>query len=159
MAAVVQRRLAASRHRPTVDRSEHDHRQPRSAALPCRVGPSSTPTLPQPRGTRTLANRRHKALQAWRIPSRINALASTWRARAGWLRGQSQAMQQSPHAAPGSYGTDRRPPRRGGRRMMRLYHVPGSRSTRVLWMLEEIGAPYELTVMTREDRKTAEHIS
>jgi glutathione S-transferase len=28
---------------------------------------------------------------------------------------------------------------------MRLYHVPGSRSTRVLWMLEEIGAPYELT--------------
>ena len=41
--------------------------------------------------------------------------------------------------------------------MMRLYHVPGSRSTRVLWMLEEIGAPYELTVMTREDRKTAHH--
>ncbi len=35
--------------------------------------------------------------------------------------------------------------------MMRLYHVPGSRSTRVLWMLEEIGAPYELTVMKRED--------
>ncbi len=42
---------------------------------------------------------------------------------------------------------------------MRLYHVPGSRSTRVLWMLEEIGAPYELTVMTREERKAAEHIS
>ncbi len=42
--------------------------------------------------------------------------------------------------------------------MMRVYHVPGSRSTRVLWMLEEIGAPYELTVMTREDRKTADHI-
>ena len=41
---------------------------------------------------------------------------------------------------------------------MRLYHLPGSRSTRVLWMLEEIGAPYELTVMTREERKTAEHI-
>ena len=39
--------------------------------------------------------------------------------------------------------------------MTRLYHVPGSRSTRVQWMLEEIGAPYELTVMTREDRKTA----
>jgi glutathione S-transferase len=35
---------------------------------------------------------------------------------------------------------------------MRLYHVPGSRSTRVLWMLEAIGAPYELTVMTREGR-------
>jgi glutathione S-transferase len=42
---------------------------------------------------------------------------------------------------------------------MRLYHVPGSRSTRVLWMLEEIGVPYELTVMTREERKTAGHIS
>ncbi len=41
---------------------------------------------------------------------------------------------------------------------MRLYHVPGSRSTRVRWMLEEIGEPYELTVMTREERKTAEHI-
>ena len=43
--------------------------------------------------------------------------------------------------------------------MMRLYHVPGSRSTRVLWMLEEIGAPYELTVMTRADRKTDAHLS
>ncbi len=42
---------------------------------------------------------------------------------------------------------------------MRLYHVPGSRSTRVLWMLEEIGAPYELTVMTREERKSAEHLA
>jgi glutathione S-transferase len=41
---------------------------------------------------------------------------------------------------------------------MRLYHMPGSRSTRVLWMLEEIGVPYEVTLMTREDRKTAEHI-
>jgi glutathione S-transferase len=41
---------------------------------------------------------------------------------------------------------------------MRLYHMPGSRSTRVLWMLEEIGVPYEVTLMTREERKTAEHI-
>ncbi len=40
---------------------------------------------------------------------------------------------------------------------MRLYHVPGTRSTRVLWLLEEIGAPYELTVMTREERQTPEH--
>ena len=40
---------------------------------------------------------------------------------------------------------------------MRLYHVPGTRSTRVLWALEEIGAPYELTVMAREDRQTDEH--
>ncbi len=37
---------------------------------------------------------------------------------------------------------------------MRLYHVPASRSTRVLWLLEEIGRPYELTVMKGEDRRT-----
>lgn len=35
---------------------------------------------------------------------------------------------------------------------MRLYHSPGSRSTRVLWTLEEIGQPYELTVLGRERR-------
>jgi hypothetical protein len=75
------------------------------------------------------------------------------------LTATSHAMQQSPHAAPGSCGTDHRRPRLGGLRMMRVYHVPGSRSTRVLWMLEEIGVPHELTVMTREDRKTADHIS
>jgi len=40
---------------------------------------------------------------------------------------------------------------------MRLYHMPGSRSTRVLWLLEEIGGPYELTVMQPADRKTDEH--
>ena len=33
---------------------------------------------------------------------------------------------------------------------MRLYHAPGSRSTRALWTLEEIGRPYELTVLGRE---------
>jgi glutathione S-transferase len=41
---------------------------------------------------------------------------------------------------------------------MRLYHVPGTRSTRVLWLLEEIGAPYELTVLAREDRQRDEHL-
>ena len=41
---------------------------------------------------------------------------------------------------------------------MRLYHVPGTRSTRVLWLLEEIGAPYELTLMAREDRRRHEHL-
>ena len=40
---------------------------------------------------------------------------------------------------------------------MRLYHVPGTRSTRVVWLLEEIGAPYELTIMRREERQTPEH--
>jgi len=27
---------------------------------------------------------------------------------------------------------------------MHLFHIPGSRSTRVVWALEEIGAPYEV---------------
>ena len=42
---------------------------------------------------------------------------------------------------------------------MRLYHVAGTRSTRVLWLLEEIGAPFELTVMTREEEQTPEHLA
>jgi glutathione S-transferase len=37
---------------------------------------------------------------------------------------------------------------------MRIYHVAGTRSTRVLWTLEEIGAPYEITRVT--DRRTSE---
>jgi glutathione S-transferase len=40
---------------------------------------------------------------------------------------------------------------------MRLYHSPGSRSTRVLWTLEEIGAPYDVTILTREERRGEEH--
>jgi glutathione S-transferase len=40
---------------------------------------------------------------------------------------------------------------------MRLYHLPSSRSTRVLWLLEEIGQPYELTVMKGDERQTDEH--
>ncbi len=40
---------------------------------------------------------------------------------------------------------------------MRLYHLPPSRSTRVLWLLEEIGQPYDLTMMKGEDRQTDEH--
>jgi glutathione S-transferase len=42
---------------------------------------------------------------------------------------------------------------------MRLFHLPPSRSTRVLWLLEEIGQPYELTVMKGDDRKRDEHRS
>src|SRR5262245_22205578 len=30
---------------------------------------------------------------------------------------------------------------------MRLYHVPNSSSQRVLWLLEEVGEPYELTIL------------
>jgi glutathione S-transferase len=37
---------------------------------------------------------------------------------------------------------------------MRIYHVAGTRSTRILWALEEIGAPYEVTRVT--DRRTSE---
>ena len=40
---------------------------------------------------------------------------------------------------------------------MRLYHLPQSRSVRILWLLEEIGEPYDLTVITREDNEGAEH--
>jgi glutathione S-transferase len=39
----------------------------------------------------------------------------------------------------------------------RLYHLVPSRSTRVCWALEEIGAPYELEVMEAGDRHTDEH--
>jgi glutathione S-transferase len=38
---------------------------------------------------------------------------------------------------------------------MHLYHQPRSRSTRVLWLIEEIGAPAEVTVMAREYKHTA----
>lgn len=40
---------------------------------------------------------------------------------------------------------------------LRLYHAPGSRSARVRWLLEEIGADYELSVVTREERSSDEH--
>src|SRR5215212_4436351 len=36
--------------------------------------------------------------------------------------------------------------------------MPNSRSTRVVWLLEEVGAAYEVTLMSREDRKTEEHL-
>jgi glutathione S-transferase len=42
---------------------------------------------------------------------------------------------------------------------MRLYHVPNTRSTRVLWLLEEIGEPYDLTLMTGDERRGEEHAS
>jgi glutathione S-transferase len=40
---------------------------------------------------------------------------------------------------------------------MRLYHSPGTRGTRVVWTLEEIGEPYEIKIVTREDRGSDEH--
>lgn len=40
---------------------------------------------------------------------------------------------------------------------VRLYHAPNSRSARVRWLLEEIGADYDVTVVTREERSSDEH--
>ena len=40
----------------------------------------------------------------------------------------------------------------------RLYYMPRTRSSRVLWLLEEIGEPYELTEITGEQRRSAEHL-
>jgi glutathione S-transferase len=40
---------------------------------------------------------------------------------------------------------------------VRLYHLPPSRSMRVLWLLEEIGEPYDVTVLTGDERRTDEH--
>jgi len=42
---------------------------------------------------------------------------------------------------------------------LRLFHSPNSRSARVRWLLEEIGAEYELVPVAREDRATDEHRS
>lgn len=40
---------------------------------------------------------------------------------------------------------------------MRLYRSVGKRSTRVLWTLEEVGVPYEITVLTGEERRGEQH--
>jgi glutathione S-transferase len=44
-------------------------------------------------------------------------------------------------------------------RMMRLYHQPGSRSNRVLWALEESGVPFDVTLITRDEKKTPEYLA
>src|SRR5438309_7902878 len=40
----------------------------------------------------------------------------------------------------------------------RLYYMPRTRSARVLWLLEEIGEPYELTEIAGTQRRSAEHL-
>jgi glutathione S-transferase len=40
---------------------------------------------------------------------------------------------------------------------MRLFHMPGSRSSRSLWALEEAGAGYDLRILTREEKTSPEH--
>lgn len=40
---------------------------------------------------------------------------------------------------------------------MKLYFVPQTRSFRAAWALEEVGEPYDLAEMTREEKVQAEH--
>jgi glutathione S-transferase len=40
----------------------------------------------------------------------------------------------------------------------RLYYMPRTRSSRVLWLMEEIGAPYELTEIRGAQRRSDEHL-
>jgi glutathione S-transferase len=40
----------------------------------------------------------------------------------------------------------------------RLYYMPRTRSSRVLWLLEETGAPYELTEISGAQRRSPEHL-
>jgi glutathione S-transferase len=40
----------------------------------------------------------------------------------------------------------------------RLYYMPRTRSSRVLWLLEEIGAPYELTEIRGAERRSDVHL-
>ena len=40
---------------------------------------------------------------------------------------------------------------------MRLYHMPGSRSSRTLWALEEAGASYDITYLTAEEKASQTH--
>ena len=41
---------------------------------------------------------------------------------------------------------------------VRLYYMPRTRSSRAVWMLEEIGAPYELTEIAGAERRSPEHL-
>lgn len=41
---------------------------------------------------------------------------------------------------------------------VRLYYMPRTRSSRVLWLLEEIGEPYELTEIAGAQRRSVEHL-
>ena len=40
----------------------------------------------------------------------------------------------------------------------RLYYMPRTRSSRVLWVFEEIGAPYDLTEIAGSERRSDEHL-
>ena len=40
----------------------------------------------------------------------------------------------------------------------RLSYMPRTRSSRVLWMLEELGAPYEITQIAAAERRSPDHL-
>jgi glutathione S-transferase len=41
----------------------------------------------------------------------------------------------------------------------RVFYMPRTRSTRVLWMLEEIGEPFDAVQIARDDRRSPEHLA
>jgi glutathione S-transferase len=43
--------------------------------------------------------------------------------------------------------------------MPRVYYMPRTRSNRVLWLLEEIGQPYEMTRIQPEERRSEAHLA
>ena len=43
--------------------------------------------------------------------------------------------------------------------MPRLYYMPRTRSSRVLWLISEIGAPCELVKLAPQERSSAEHLA
>jgi glutathione S-transferase len=43
--------------------------------------------------------------------------------------------------------------------MPRVFYMPRTRSSRVLWMLEEIGKPYDAVQIAFEDRRSPEHLA
>jgi glutathione S-transferase len=43
--------------------------------------------------------------------------------------------------------------------MTRIFYMPRTRSTRVLWALHEIGAPFDATRIAPEERRSSEHLA
>src|ERR1700761_1184711 len=43
--------------------------------------------------------------------------------------------------------------------MPRIFYMPRTRSSRVLWALHEIGAPFDATRIAPEQRRSAEHLA
>jgi glutathione S-transferase len=43
--------------------------------------------------------------------------------------------------------------------MLKIYHMPGSRSTRIIWAAEELGLPYELIIKQRAELKLPDFLA